>query len=88
MTKIEYIITKQVEDYLLSIGFGKYNSKSQSMKCAEFYRSKLSNSKDVFKDCCDYAGSLAHTLEPNVKYKQPKSKSKPRKKKPQEAFNF
>lgn len=82
------VIVNGVKYHLLSCGFSEANSAIQSEKAWDFFQKKVCNSKDAFKDCCDYAGGCAMISEPNIKYKQPKAQSRARTKKPQEAFKF
>lgn len=81
-------IVKQVKDELLRQGLSDAQASSFSFKAGEFFYKSVCNSKDPFKDSCDYAGMLAQSQIKGFKYKPPKSKSRSRTKRPQEAFNF
>ncbi|CAH0528438.1 hypothetical protein CTH30272_02122 [Allocatenococcus thiocycli] len=82
------IVIKNVHEHLVSCGFSVQNSLTQAGKAWQFFQKQICNSRDPFKDACDFAGGQAVLIEPKIKYKSPKAKSKPRTKKPQEAFNF
>lgn len=84
---IEKYITDKVQEYLISIGFSKTCTMMATSGVADFYRKTVCNSKDPFKECCDFAGKIAEQYS-EIKYKSPKAKTKPRKKRPPSAFNF
>lgn len=81
-------LIKEIHRYLTSLGFSESNSAICAQYGYEFYERSICNSRDPFKDSCDHAGAKAQMAQPKIKYKSPKAKSKPRTKKPQDAFNF
>lgn len=83
----EFIIGN-ISAYLIELGFSEINSKRSAQDAFYYYSKKVSNSKDAYKDTCDFAGAKAMISEPKIKYKSQKSKANRRNKKPQEAFNF
>lgn len=82
------VMVKAINQHLESLGF----SKAVSAKCAfdgyMHFEKKVCNSRDPYLEACNFAGEKAHVMQPSVKYKAPKKKSKPRAKKPQDAFDF
>lgn len=87
MTKDE-LIKIEIAKHLESVGFSVLTSIKAANVGLAYFNKQVCNSKDAFKESCDHAGDVAHKLQPKVKYKSPKAKSKPRYKKPPEAFNF
>ena len=81
-------IVKQVAIELESQGIAKCRAIKFANDAGDFFQTNVCNSKDPFKECCDYAGRNAESTIIGFKYKSPKSKSNPRRKKPQEAFVF
>lgn len=82
------VVIKNIHAHLISCGFSAANSATQAGKAWQFFQKQICNSRDPYKDACDYTGGQAQLIEPKVKYKSPKAKTKARAKKPQEAFNF
>lgn len=81
-------IIQNVCEHLVCCGFSQRVSAICAQYAWEFYDRSLCNSRNPYKDCCDHAGAKAQTMQIGVKYKSPRAKSKPRSKKPQDAFNF
>lgn len=81
-------IFNQIKTELERQGLNSSHSERFAMEGVEFYKSKVCNSKDPFKDSCDHAGAIAERYVEGFKYKSPKSKQQRRQKRPQEAFNF
>lgn len=81
-------LTTAIKDYLVSLGLPSGAALHYAIKGAEHFKSSICNSRDPFKEACDYAGGLAQSGVVSFKYKSPKSQPVRRKKKPQEAFNF
>jgi hypothetical protein len=74
--------------HLVSLGLDENNAEWCAMQGWNYYQKQISNSRDPFKDACDYAALRALERSLSFNYKPPKAKSRPRTKKPQEAFNF
>ncbi len=81
-------IVESVKSELMSQGLSQSSAMSFAIKAGDYFERSVCNSKDPFKECCDYAGDLASKSVSGFKYKSPKAKSRARVKKPQEAFNF
>lgn len=81
-------IIESVKSELISQGLSQSSAMSFAIKAGDYFERIVCNSKDPFKDFCDYAGDLASKSVSGFKYKSPKAKSRARAKKPQEAFNF
>lgn len=69
-------------------GVAEARAAHYSRMAYDYFNERICNSRDPFKDCCDYAGKMAESDILKFKYKSPKAKSTARAKKPQEAFNF
>lgn len=82
------VVLKGIYDHLISLGYSESNSTLSAQFGWEFFERSVCNSRDPFKDACDHAGARAQTKQTDIKYKSPKAKTKPRAKKPQDAFNF
>lgn len=81
-------IVNNITKHLVSLGLEEHAAIGCANKAFEFYQKKISNSRDPFKEACDFAGKLAMERNLKFKYKSPTSKRGARSKKPQEAFNF
>lgn len=85
---MKQFIVSNIKSHLISLGL----TESNAQWCAEqgfiHYQKRVSNSRDPFKEACDYAGLKASERCFDFKYKPPKAKGTKRTKKPQEAFNF
>lgn len=81
-------IEQEVSKELISQGLTQSQALSFAIKAGEYFEGSVCNSRDPFKECCDYAGDMASKAVVGFKYKSPKAKSRPRTKKPQEAFKF
>lgn len=82
-------LIREVKKHLVSCGFSENNSQFQAEKVWHFFQNQICNSRDPFKECCDYAGVQAALMETGVKYVSPKAKARKRgSKRPQEAFKF
>jgi len=77
-----------IADYLKSLGLSSGVAQRYGIKGADYFETSVCNSRDPFKDSCDYAGKLAEREIKAFKYKSPKAKVKRRQKRPQEAFDF
>lgn len=81
-------LIKNIEDYLVSLGMARNSARGYARKGADHFESSVCNSRDPFKESCDYAGKMAEREIKGFKYKSPKAKGTRRNKRPQEAFNF
>lgn len=81
-------MTKQIENVLIGGGLDEANARWCANQGYEYYRKTVCNSKDPLAETINYAGHLAETRSLTYKHKQAKPKSKPRAKRPPEAFNF
>lgn len=85
---MEDYVSNKIKEYLISIGYRESVAMLSAKEGGCFFTKSCCNSKDAFKECCDFAGKIAQQKQPSIKYKQPKSPTRKRSKKPQEAFNF
>lgn len=85
---IRGFIEQEVSKELTSQGLTHSQATSFALKAGDYFEKSICNSRDPFKDCCDYAGEMAAKSIVGFKYKSPKAKSRTRAKKPQEAFKF
>jgi hypothetical protein len=81
-------IEQEVKKELIRQGLHESRAAYYGRKSSEYYQEQLCNSKDPFRDCCNYAGQLAQQENAGFKYKQPAAKRGSRSKRPQEAFKF
>lgn len=81
-------IVREIKKQLISQGVDEANADWCANQGYAHYEKRVSNSKDPFKEACDYAGLKAEERCLKFKYRSPKAKVKRRAKKPQEAFNF
>lgn len=88
MTDVNAFIKNNIVAHLVSLGLDKHNAEWCAEQGLIHYKKKVSNSKNPFVEACDYAGMMASQRSLIFKYSSPKSKSKPRAKRPQEAFDF
>lgn len=81
-------LIKNISDHLQYLGLSEAVANIYALKGCDHYESSVCNSKDAFKDACDFAGSAAQNAIHGFKYKSPKAAVKRRAKKPKEAFDF
>lgn len=81
-------ISATVADYLKSLGLPHGAAQRYGIKASDYFESSVCNSRDPFKESCDFAGKMAEREVKSFKYKSPRSQVRRRNKRPQEAFNF
>ena len=85
---MKQVVIKNVVNHLVKLGFSDRVAELSASEGWDHFEKSVCNSRDPFKECCDFAGERAKIREPKTKYTSPKGKSTARSKKPQEAFNF
>ncbi len=50
------VVIKNIHAHLISCGFSAANSATQAGKAWQFFQKQICNSRDPYKDACDYAG--------------------------------
>lgn len=88
MANVNDFIKKNIINHLISLGLDQSNAAWCAEQGIRHYEKAVGNSKNPFNDACDYAGMMASQRSLSFKYKSPKSKTKPRSKRPEEAFDF
>ena len=82
------LIISSVKSHLESLKLDPFKAGICANKAHQHYLTSIGNSKDPFKDICDYAGKLGSGMDAKFKYKSPVCRSGKRTKKPQETFDF
>lgn len=82
------LIINNVKAHLVSLKLDAFKAQQCADEAYKFYLTSVGNSKDPFKETCDYAGKLAQGKQAKFKYKSPTSKNGKRTKKVQDAFDF
>jgi len=88
MASVDQFIKKNIKQHLISHGLDEANANWCAEQGFLHYQRAVDNSKNPFNDACDYAGMMAEQRSLTFKYRAPKAKVKPRKKRPEEAFDF
>lgn len=82
------LIINNIKQHLINCKLDPFKAGKCADDAYKHFLNKVGNSKDAYKETCDYAGKLASGLEPKFKYKSPVSKTGKRVKRPQSAFDF
>ena len=85
MNHKELIITN-VKHHLEQLKLDPFKAGICANKAHEYYLKSIGNSKDPYKEICDYAGKLASGMDAKFKYKSPVVKTGKRVKRPQDIF--
>ena len=88
MAGVNDVLAKSIKAHLVSCGLDSSNAAWCADRSVDYFKYRVCNSKDPFKECCDHAGLLAGQRSLTFKYQSPKSKAARRSKKPQEVSLF
>lgn len=84
------LIINNVKLHLEACKLDSFNAGVCAVRAYKYYQTSVGNSKDAYKETCDYAGKLAEGAvgKTKFKYKSPVSKTGRRVKRPQDSFDF
>lgn len=85
---VNKFIHDNIKRHLIGCGLDSANAEWCAQQGVIHYKQRIGNSKNAFNEACDYAGLMAGQRSLTFKYASPKAMSKPRAKRPQEAFDF
>ena len=88
MAKVNEFMAKNIAQHLVKLGLDQANASWCADRGVKHYEKHVVNSKNPFTEACDYAGAIAEQRSLTFKYSSPKSKTKPRRQKPQDIFDF
>lgn len=71
------VVIKNIHAHLISCGFSAANSATQAGKAWQFFQKQICNSRDPYKDACDYAGgaSAANRAQSEIQITKGKNES-------------